>query len=88
MLWLLHLLIIKNGVKFFAPNDQLRAKYHHAPDLYSPSPATLVANREAKDGTPKIEGYHLYNDSTRINTFFDKNGRRYRTNFETNSNMM
>ena len=132
-------LIIKDGIKFFAPNDQLRDKYHHAPDLDSPIPGTLGdaelarladpifyrerldtfqnreilpeayveqygrdlrlhvldpdtkiikgtlgANREAKDGTPKIEGYHLYNDSTGFNTFFDKNGRRYRTSFETN----
>ena len=146
-------LIIKDGIRFFAPNDQLRDKYHHAPDLDSPIPRTLVdgevarladpslyrerletfrnrkvlpeayveqygrdlrlhvlnpdtkiiegtlgANREANGGPPKIEGYHLYNDKTGFNAFFDKNGRRYRTGFEinrsqkidikTNSNMM
>ena len=132
-------LIIKDGIRFFAPNDQLRDKYHHAPDLDSPIPGTLVdgelarladpilyrerletfrnkevlpdayveqygrdirfhvldpntkiiegtlgANREANGGAPKIEGYHLYNDRTGFNAFFDKNGRRYRTGFETN----
>ena len=53
---------------------------------------------EANGGPFKIEGYHLYNDRTGFNCFFDKNGRRYRTGFETkpgqkddialNSNMM
>ena len=132
-------LIIKDGIRFFAPNDQLRDKYHHAPDLDSPIPGTLVdgelarladpslyrerletlrnkevlpdayveqygrdlrlhvldpdtkiiegtlgANREVNGGPPKIEGYHFYNDRTGFNGFFDKNGRRYRTGFETN----
>ncbi len=132
-------LIIKDGIRFFAPNDQVWDKYHHAPDLDSPIPGTLVdgelarladpilyrerletfrnkevlpdayveqygrdlrfhvldpdtkiiegtlgANREANGGPPKIEGYHLYNDRTGFNGFFDKNGRRYRTGFETN----
>jgi hypothetical protein len=146
-------LIIKDGIRFFAPNDKLRDKYHHAPNLDSPIPetlgdaelarladpslyrerletfrnreilpeayveqygrdlrfhvldpdtkiieGTLGANREANGGPPKIEGYHLYNDRTGFNAFFDKNGRRYRTGFEanrsqkidikTNSNMM
>jgi len=26
-------LIIKDGIRLFAPNDQLRDKFHHAPDL-------------------------------------------------------
>ena len=133
-------LIIKDGIRFFAPNDQLRDKYHHAPDLDSPIPGTLGdaelarladpslyrerletfrnreilpeayveqygrdlrfhvldpdtkiikgtlgANREANGGPPKIEGYHLYNDRTGFNAFFDKNGRRYRTGFEANA---
>ena len=132
-------LMIKDGIRLFAPNDQLRDKYHHAPDLNSPIPGTLGAaelarladpslyrerletfrnreilpeayveqygrdlrfhvldpdtkiiegtlgaNREANGGPPKIEGYHLYNDRTGINCFFDKNGRQYRTGFETN----
>ena len=146
-------LIIKDGIRFFAPNDQLRDKYHHAPDLDSPIPGTLGdtelarladpslyrerletfrnreilpeayveqygrdlrfhvldpdtkiikgtlgANREANGGPPKIQGYHLYNDKTGFNAFFDKNRRLYRTGFEanrsqkidikTNSNMM
>ena len=122
-------LIIKDGIRFFAPNDQLRDKYNHAPDLDSPIPetlgdgelahlaypslyrerletfrnkevlpdvyveyygrdlrfhaldpdtqiikGTLGANHEAKGGPPKIEGYHLYNEKTGFNTFFDKNG--------------
>ena len=125
-------LITKDGIKFFALNDQLRDKYHHAPDLDSPIPGTLAggelacladenlyrerlktfrnkeilpdayvqqygrdlrlyiidpdtkiikgtlgANCEANGGPPKIEGYHFYNDRTRFNDFFDKNGRRY-----------
>jgi len=40
---------------------------------------TLGANREARNGTPKIEGYHLYNYKTGFDAFFDRNGRRYRT---------
>lgn len=132
-------LIIKDGIRFFAPNDQLRDKYHHAPDLDSPIPGTLGdtelarladpslyrerletfrnreilpeayveqygrdlrfhvldpdtkiikgtlgANREANGGPPKIQGYHLYNDKTGFNAFFDKNRRLYRTGFEAN----
>lgn len=46
---------------------------------------TLGVNREANDGPPKIEGYHLDNDKTGFNTFFDKNGRRYRTGFKLNA---
>jgi len=38
-----------------------------------------AANREARDVTPKFEGYHLYNDKTEFDAFFDRNGRRYRT---------
>jgi len=45
---------------------------------------TLGANGEANGGPPKIEGYHLYNDRTGFNGFFDKNGRAYRTGFQTN----
>lgn len=133
-------LIIKDGIRFFALNDRLRDKYHHAPDLDSPIPgtlgdakltrlanpglyrerletfrnretlpeayveqygrdlrfhgldpdtriikSTLGANREANGGPPKIEGYHLYNDRTGFNAFFDKNGRLYRTGFEANA---
>jgi hypothetical protein len=132
-------LIIKDGIRFFAPNDQLRDKYHHAPDLDSPIPGTLGgtelsrlsdpslyrerietfrnreilpeayveqyggalrfhvlnpdtkiiegtlgANMQANGGPPKIEGYHLYNDRTGFNAFFDKNGNRYRTGFQAN----
>jgi len=133
-------LIIKDGIRFFAPNDQLRDKYHHAPDLNSPIPGTLSdaelarlsnpslyrerletfrnreilpeayveqygrdlrfhvldpdtkiiegtlgANMEANGGPSKIQGYHLYNDRTGFNAFFDKNGRRFRTGFNTNA---
>ena len=146
-------LIIKDGIRFFGPNDKLQDKYHHAPDVDSPIPGTLGdtelarladpslyrerletfrnreilpeayveqygrdlrfhvldpdtkiikgtlgANREANGGPPKIQGYHLYNDKTGFNAFFDKNRRLYRTGFEanrsqkieikTNSNMM
>ena len=45
---------------------------------------TLGANRETNGGPPKIEGYHLYNDKTGFNSFFDRNGKQYRTGFETN----
>ena len=45
---------------------------------------TLGANREANDGPPKIQGYHLYNDKTGFNAFFDKNKKLYRTGFEAN----
>ena len=133
-------LIIKDGIRFFAPNNQLRDKFHHAPDLDSPIPGilgdselarladpslyrerletfrkreilpeayveqygrdlrfhgldpdtkiikgTLGLNREANGGPPKIEGYHLYNDRTGFNAFFDKNGKLYRTGFEANT---
>jgi hypothetical protein len=132
-------LIIKDGIRLFAPNDQLRDKFHHAPDLDSPIPGTLGeaeltrladpnlyrerletfrnieilpeayveqagrdlrlhvldpntriikgtlgANMEANGGPQKIEGYHLYNDKTGFNAFFDKNGRRYRTGMKAN----
>jgi hypothetical protein len=125
-------LIIKDSIRLFAPNDQLRDKFHHAPDLDSPIPGTLGdselarladsslyrdrletfrnreilpeayveqygrdlrfhaldpntkiiegtlgANMEANGGPSKIEGYHLYNDNTGFDAFFDKNGRRY-----------
>lgn len=34
-------LIIENGIRFFAPNDQLRNKFHHALNLDSSIPRTL-----------------------------------------------
>ena len=132
-------LMVKDGIILFAPNEKLRDKYHHAPDLHSPIPetlgdaelarlsnpshyqerletfrnedilpeayveqygrdlrlhvlnpdtkiieGTLGANMEANGGPPKIEGYHLYNDKTRIDAFFDKNGRRDRTVMRVN----
>ena len=45
---------------------------------------TLGANREARGGAPKIEGYHLYNNKTGLNAFFDKSGKVYRTGFLLN----
>lgn len=121
---------MKDGVRWFAPNSQLRDKFHHAIDLDSPLPITLDAselarlsnprlykerldtfrnetilpeafveqsgrdlrlhildpdmkvitgtlggNIEAEGGPPKIEGYHLYNDNTGFDAFFDRNGR-------------
>ena len=45
---------------------------------------TLGANREARCGAPKTEGYHLYNDKTGLNVFFDKSGKLYRTGFILN----
>jgi hypothetical protein len=133
-------LIIKDGLRFFAPNDKLRDKFHHATDLDSPIPETLGeaelarlsksglyrerletfrnreilpeayveqtgrdlrlhalnpdtriikgtfgGNREARDGTPKIQGYHLYNDKTGFNAFFDMNGRQYRTGMKASN---
>jgi len=132
-------LMIKDGIRLFAPNEQLRDKFHHALDLDSPIPGTLGdaklarltdpslyrerletfrnreilpeayveqygrdlrlhvlnpdtkiikgtlgANKEANGGPPKIEGYHLYNDKTGFDAFFDKNGRQYRTGMEAN----
>lgn len=46
---------------------------------------TLGVNRQVKYGkTPKIEGCHLYNEKTGFNSFFDMNGKRYRTGFKAN----
>jgi hypothetical protein len=133
-------LMIKNGTRLFAPNDKLRDKFHHAPNLDSPIPetlgdaelarltnpsqyrerlktfrnkeilpesyveqygrdlrlhvldpntkiieGTLGANMGTNGGPPKIEGYHLYNDNTEFDAFFDKNGRRSRTGFKPNA---
>ena len=45
---------------------------------------TLGTNREARGGAPKTEGYHLYNDKTGLNVFFDKSEKVYKTGFITN----
>jgi len=45
---------------------------------------TFGGNREAREGMPKTEGYHLYNSRTGFNAFFDKNTRRYKTGFQLN----
>lgn len=58
-------MIIKNGIKFFVPNDQLRDKYHHAPDLDSPIPRTLVEGELARLADPS-----LYRE--RLETFRNK----------------
>ena len=47
-------LIIKDGIRFFAPNDQLRDKYHHAPDLNSPIPGTLGDSELARLADPSL----------------------------------
>ena len=43
---------------------------------------TYGANRESQTGQVKIEGFHLYNDRTKLNIFFDKADRAYRTGFK------
>ena len=58
-------LIIKDSVRFFAPHDQLRDKYHHAPDLDSPIPGTLVDGELARLADPS-----LYRE--RLETFRNK----------------
>ena len=45
---------------------------------------TFGANREAKGGPARIEGYHLYNNKTGYNAFFDLGGNRYRTGMQAN----
>ena len=47
-------LITKDGIKFFALNDQLRDKYHHAPDLDSPISGTLVDGELARLADPSL----------------------------------
>jgi hypothetical protein len=47
-------LMIKDDIRFFAPNDQLRDKYHHAPDLDSPIPGTLGDTELARLADPSL----------------------------------
>ena len=57
--------IIKNGVRFFASNGQLRGKYHHVPDLDSPISGTFVDGKL----TP-LADLNLYQE--RLETFRNK----------------
>jgi len=47
-------LIIKDGIRFFAPNEKLRDKFHHAPDLDSPIPGTLGDAELARLANPSL----------------------------------
>lgn len=47
-------LIIKNGIPFFALNDQLRDKYHHALDLDSSITGILVDDELARLADPSL----------------------------------
>jgi hypothetical protein len=47
-------LIIKDGIRLFAPNDPLRDKFHHAPDLDSPIPGTLGDAELARLADPSL----------------------------------
>ena len=44
---------------------------------------TFGANREARDGTPKTEGTHLYNPKTKNDLFFGP-GNRLKSGWKTN----
>jgi len=58
-------LIIKDGIKLFTPNNQLRDKFHHAPDLDSPIPGTL-----GDTGLARLTDPSLYRE--RLETFRDR----------------
>ena len=45
---------------------------------------TFGANREARDGTPKTYGTHLYNSETGLDLFFKLGGNRLKSGWETN----
>lgn len=47
-------LIIKDGMRFFVPNDQLPDKFHHAPNLDSPIPGTLGEAELARLADPSL----------------------------------
>ena len=46
--------MIKDGIRLFAPNEQLRDKFHHAPDLDSPIPGTLGDAELARLSDPSL----------------------------------
>ena len=52
-------LIIKDGIRLFAANDQLRDKYHHAPNLDSPIPGTLADGELARLADPSLHRERL-----------------------------
>lgn len=58
-------LIIKNGIRFFVPNDKLRDKFHHAPELDSPISGTLADGKLARLTDPRLH-------RERLNTFRNK----------------
>lgn len=58
-------LIIKNGVRLFVENDQLRDKFHHAPDLNTKLPKTLSYAE-----LNRLSQGHLHKE--RIETFRDR----------------
>ena len=47
-------LIIKDGIRLFATNDQLRDKFHHVPNLDSPIPGTLGDTELARLADPSL----------------------------------
>jgi len=47
-------LMIKDGIRLFAPNEQLRDKFHHAPDLESPIPETLGDSKLVRLSNPSL----------------------------------
>jgi len=47
-------LMIKDGIRLFAPNEQLRDKFHHALDLDSPIPGTLGDAELARLSNPSL----------------------------------
>ena len=49
---------------------------------------TYGANRESRTGQAKVEGFHLYNDRTGLNVFFNKADRTYKTGFKLNRNQI
>jgi hypothetical protein len=57
--------MIKDGITFFAPNEQLRDKFHHALDSGSPIPETLGEYELARLSDP-----NLYQE--RLQTFRDR----------------
>ena len=48
-------------------------------------PGTLGKNLEARYGTPAIQGTHVYNPVTGLDTFFTDSGFDFHTGFELNS---
>lgn len=84
------IILVKGDGKPTAPTEAYVEQYGRDLRLHVLDPdtkiieGTLGKNMEANDGPSKMDGYHLYNERTGFNAFFDKSGRRYITGFETN----